>query len=122
MTRPQTRLQHGGGVNVSGGDASELAGWKILREMVRHIWPRDQPSLKARVVFALGLLVGAKVWRPTVHQYVYIRKEANDCMFVCVHGCIRTYSTHAHISRLIHVYTLPLKMARIHFMRHVQLS
>ncbi len=41
--------------------AGELSGWKILREMMRHIWPSDQPSLKARVVIAVGLLVGAKV-------------------------------------------------------------
>lgn len=39
----------------------ELSGWKILKSMWGHIWPRDKPSLKARVVAALGLLIGAKV-------------------------------------------------------------
>lgn len=39
----------------------KLSGWKILRVMFKHIWPRDQPKLKARVVVALGFLVGAKV-------------------------------------------------------------
>ena len=29
--------------------------------MLRHIWPRDHPNLKMRVVIALGLLVSAKV-------------------------------------------------------------
>ena len=42
-------------------DSTELAGWKIIREMLRHIWPRDRPDLKLRVVAALGLLVSAKV-------------------------------------------------------------
>ena len=53
-------LRHYNAAQVT-GDTAELAGWKIIREMLRHIWPRDQPSLKARVVVALGLLVGAKV-------------------------------------------------------------
>ena len=54
------RLQHGGPGYVL-DETANLAGWKILREMVKHIWPRDQPRLKARVIIALGLLVGAKV-------------------------------------------------------------
>ncbi|CAI8021418.1 ATP-binding cassette sub-family B member 7, mitochondrial [Geodia barretti] len=29
--------------------------------MIRHVWPRDRPWLKVRVVTALGLLVGAKL-------------------------------------------------------------
>ena len=47
---------------ITGGeDVTKVAGWKIIREMLKHVWPRDQPVLKARVVVALGLLVGAKV-------------------------------------------------------------
>jgi len=42
-------------------ESAELAGWRIIREMVKHIWPREHPKLKARVVIALGLLVGAKL-------------------------------------------------------------
>ncbi len=45
---------------MTGGEA-QLSGWKIIKEMLKHIWPRDHPKLKARVVIALGLLVGAKV-------------------------------------------------------------
>ena len=56
----QVRLQHGGPGFVT-GDTARLEGWKIIREMIRHIWPKEHPSLKARVVIALGLLVGAKV-------------------------------------------------------------
>ena len=43
------------------GDTAKLEGWRIIREMLRHVWPKEQPSLKARVVIALGLLAGAKV-------------------------------------------------------------
>ena len=50
-------------------DSTELAGWKIVREMVRHIWPRDRPDLKLRVVGALGLLVSAKVTMATAMTY-----------------------------------------------------
>ncbi|XP_065907533.1 iron-sulfur clusters transporter ABCB7, mitochondrial-like isoform X2 [Dysidea avara] len=48
------------------GDTAELAGWKIIREMLRHIWPRDHPNLKMRVVLALGLLMSAKLLTVTV--------------------------------------------------------
>ena len=46
-------------------DSTDLAGWKIVREMMRHIWPRDRPDLKLRVVAALGLLISAKVTMAT---------------------------------------------------------
>lgn len=59
------RLQHGGPGYVL-DETANLAGWKILREMVKHIWPRDQPRLKARVIIALGLLVGAKLMNVTI--------------------------------------------------------
>ena len=39
----------------------ELSPLPIIKTMVKYIWPRDQPALKARVVAALSLLVGAKV-------------------------------------------------------------
>ena len=39
----------------------ELSGWRILWLMWKHIWPRDRPALKVRVVVAVGLLFGAKV-------------------------------------------------------------
>ena len=36
---------------------------------MRHIWPRDRPDLKLRVVGALGLLVSAKVTIVTAITY-----------------------------------------------------
>ena len=48
-------------MNVIGGDTAEISGRKILKEMMRHVWPRAQPGIKARVVVALGFLAGAKV-------------------------------------------------------------
>ncbi len=57
--RLHRRVQHS--EHVVDESAGELAGWRILREMVRHVWPQNQPRLKARVVIALGLLIGAKV-------------------------------------------------------------
>ena len=56
------RRQHAGpGFAYVTDESVQIAGWKIIRVMLRHIWPRDQPSLKARVVIAVGLLIGAKV-------------------------------------------------------------
>lgn len=49
------------GSSVIHEKAPKLNGWKIIREMLRHVWPRDRPWHKVRVVTALGLLVGAKL-------------------------------------------------------------
>ena len=61
MLGDQTLLCRQFGAHSVTDDKADLAGWKIIREMIRHIWPRDQPDLKLRVVAALGLLVSAKV-------------------------------------------------------------
>ena len=39
----------------------QYSGWRILKVMWKHVWPKDKPSLKVRVLVAVGLLVGAKV-------------------------------------------------------------
>ena len=54
----------------------EISGWKIVRVMLKHVWPKDQPSLKARVVIAVGLLFGAKVC--TVRMYNVLIIINND--------------------------------------------
>jgi ATP-binding cassette subfamily B (MDR/TAP) protein 7 len=53
----------------------EMSGWKILKIMWRHVWPEDRPSLKVRVVGAVGLLVGSKLM--TV-QVPFLFKHAVD--------------------------------------------
>lgn len=61
LSRPQVPVRVQGGAQHVVDDAVDLNLWRILREMVKHVWPRDRPGLKLRVVVALGLLVGAKV-------------------------------------------------------------
>ena len=69
MLGNRTPLHRQFGAHNVTDDSTELAGWKIVREMIRHIWPRDRPDLKLRVVGALGLLVSAKVTMATVITY-----------------------------------------------------
>ena len=33
----------------------------MLQKLATHIWPKDQPGLRLRVVVAVSLLIGAKV-------------------------------------------------------------
>jgi len=33
----------------------------MLQKLATHIWPKDQPGLRFRVVVAVSLLIGAKV-------------------------------------------------------------
>ena len=42
--------------------AKPVGSFAILGSMVHHVWPKDRTDLKMRVVGALGLLVGAKVY------------------------------------------------------------
>lgn len=34
---------------------------QIIKSMFTYVWPKDRPEIKARVVMAVSLLVGAKV-------------------------------------------------------------
>ena len=47
--------------HVTGGTVEEVSTYKIINTMLSHVWPKEQPALKARVVGALTLLVGAKL-------------------------------------------------------------
>ena len=40
----------------------KVTGKIMLQAMLTHIWPKDKPGLRARVVIAVGLLIGAKVF------------------------------------------------------------
>ena len=55
------RQQHGGGNVTSLKGISSVSGLTIIRRMLRHVWPKDRPDLKRRVVAAVVLLIGAKV-------------------------------------------------------------
>ena len=55
---------HYGGTDINSKSLAGLSsvnGWTILRRMLRHVWPKDRPDLKRRVVAAVVLLVAAKV-------------------------------------------------------------
>lgn len=57
------RQQHGG-TNITEKSLKGLSssnGLTILKRMLKHVWPKDRPDLKRRVVAAVVLLVGAKV-------------------------------------------------------------
>ena len=39
------------------------ADWRIVKNLIRHLWPKDDWSVKARLIVALSLLIGGKVSR-----------------------------------------------------------
>jgi ATP-binding cassette subfamily B (MDR/TAP) protein 7 len=45
------------------------ADWRIVKNLLRHLWPRDDWSVKARLIVALSLLVGGKVSRYNGRTY-----------------------------------------------------
>lgn len=61
------RQQHGG-ANITGKSLKSVSstdGLSIIKRMLKHVWPKDRPDLKRRVVAAVVLLIGAKVCSPT---------------------------------------------------------
>eukprot|EP00051_Salpingoeca_urceolata_P010965 m.134736 g.134736 ORF g.134736 m.134736 type:complete len:736 (-) comp16922_c0_seq2:51-2258(-) len=59
-----------------GMDDDKTTG-EVVRTMFQHIWPREHPALKARVVGALGFLVTAKALNVTVP---FLFKDAIDTL------------------------------------------
>ncbi|WP_184435493.1 ABCB family ABC transporter ATP-binding protein/permease [Roseospira goensis] len=53
--------------------------WRVLRRLLPHLWPKDAPALRARMVLAMGLLLLAKV--ATVYVPIFY-KEAVDALSV----------------------------------------
>ena len=48
-------------INLSDAPQGDVGQWATLRSLWPYIWPKDRDDLKARVLFALLMLVGAKV-------------------------------------------------------------
>ncbi|CAH3017583.1 unnamed protein product [Porites evermanni] len=55
------RQQHGGATNVTAQSLKGVNSLTILKRMLKHVWPKDRPDLKRRVVAAVTLLIGAKL-------------------------------------------------------------
>ena len=59
-----------GGDTVHKSQAEQRkADWRIVKNLIRHLWPRDEWSVKARLIVALSLLVGGKVSRYSGRRY-----------------------------------------------------
>ena len=54
----------------------ELDTVKVLNTLASQVWPAGKPAIKARVVTALGLLIGSKVT-------IYYLFKYNVFLFVC---------------------------------------
>lgn len=84
-------------MSVIHDEGPKLNGWKIVREMVRHIWPREHPTLKVRVVTALSLLVGAKVRQVVLvsvcNNLILIRNNPFSFLTYYIKHAPRLYTT-----------------------------
>ena len=59
------------------------ADWRIVKNLIRHLWPKDDWSVKARLIVALSLLVGGKVSRcngQTYHTLMLMNLDASSLM------------------------------------------
>jgi ATP-binding cassette subfamily B protein len=53
--------------------------WRVLRRLLPHLWPKDEPGLRARMVVSMGLLLVAKI--ATVYVPLFY-KDAVDALTV----------------------------------------
>jgi len=53
--------------------------WRVLRRLMPHLWPKNEPALRARMVVSMGLLVLAKI--ATVYVPLFY-KDAVDALTV----------------------------------------
>ncbi|XP_071440585.1 iron-sulfur clusters transporter ABCB7, mitochondrial isoform X2 [Hetaerina americana] len=47
-------------------EEKKVTGMEMVKSMLSYIWPKDDPSIKNRVMLAVGLLVGAKLMNVAV--------------------------------------------------------
>lgn len=66
------------------------ADWAILKEMSQYLWPKDSYGTRARVVIAVGLLVGSKVLNVQVPYYMKGIIDAMNVDFVAIGGTATT--------------------------------
>ena len=59
------------------GSFTSVSGKKILKYLVQYVWPKNEVYLKARVCFAMSLLIGAKVLNI---QVPFILKDIIDSL------------------------------------------
>ena len=63
--------------NVVKGVEDEVKGRHIVKKMFNYVWPKDKPAIRARVMVALGLLVGSKA--STCMDQWAISSKSNFC-------------------------------------------
>ncbi|XP_041462333.1 ATP-binding cassette sub-family B member 7, mitochondrial-like isoform X1 [Lytechinus variegatus] len=52
---------HGGGIPAKVDVEDKVGGWEIIKAMLGYVWPKGDLAIKARVIVAMSLLIGAKV-------------------------------------------------------------
>lgn len=66
------------------------ADWAIMKQMSRYLWPKDSLGDKARVLIAVGLLVGAKVLNVQVPFYFKNIVDSMNIDFATTGGTVAT--------------------------------
>lgn len=67
----------GGGLHTKPKEMKEVNTMKITSAILSHVWPKDRPDLKARVVLSMGLLATAKLMSV---QVPFLFKAAVDTL------------------------------------------
>jgi len=58
---------------------ADIGGWAIIKKVLGYCWPKNQPNIRARVVVALSMLIGAKVVNVQVpFLFKYLVDHLND--------------------------------------------
>ncbi|KAI9894214.1 MAG: Iron-sulfur clusters transporter atm1, mitochondrial [Vezdaea aestivalis] len=66
------------------------ADWKIMKEMARYLWPKDNLGTRLRIGLSLSLLIGAKVLNVQIPFYFKNIVDAMNIDFVTMGGTATT--------------------------------
>ena len=83
---------------ANNGVEKEVSGFQIIKTMLSYVWPKDNVGVKARVIVALSLLLGAKVLNvqvPFIFKYTvdYLNDGNNLLNLQTAQGTILTAAT-----------------------------
>ncbi|VDM44742.1 unnamed protein product [Toxocara canis] len=76
----------------------KISGWELIGKMLRYVWPKDNWLIKRRVIFAMSLLVVAKLLNVTVPFLLkdvinYYNGKAPDFLKLSLDSPVTTIAT-----------------------------
>lgn len=88
---------HRGDVNNSWSRTDMIKYWSMIKQMFPYVWPKGKPSLRARVVIAVCLLIAAKVNQSLIVRLLFSLYIVIKCILFSFSLIIRSSMSRCHL-------------------------